>query len=81
MVVEGLAACVRIGAGFVVVLGEPAYYQRLGFAPAADWGMVDEYGGGAAFQAIELRAGAILRVAGLVRYASEFTRVAERFGS
>ncbi|MCK6455296.1 MAG: N-acetyltransferase [Phycisphaerae bacterium] len=75
LIVEGLAACARIGAGFVVVLGEPAYYKRFGFAPAADWHMVDEYGGHAAFQAIELRAGAIPRGAGLVRYAPEFALV------
>ena len=69
---EGLAACERTGAGFVVVLGEPHYYQRFGFMPASRWGLGDEYGGEDAFQALELRPGAIPRAAGLVRYAPEF---------
>lgn len=77
LIVEGLAACGRNGAGFVVLLGDPAYYRRFGFATAADWGLRDEYGGGPAFQAIELRAGAIPRGAGLVRYAAEFAIGAE----
>ena len=41
----GLAAAERLGTGFVVVLGEPAYYGRFGFRPAAEWGLRDEYGG------------------------------------
>ena len=68
----GLKAAERIRTGFVVVLGEPAYYSRFGFRPAADWGLLDEYGGGPAFQAIELRPGALASTSGLVRYAPEF---------
>src|SRR2546426_538557 len=41
---EGLAACQQSGFGFVVVLGEPGYYGRFGFAPASRWGLSDEYG-------------------------------------
>ena len=70
LVREGLAACARIGARFVVVLGDPAYYSRFGFAPAGRWGLSGEYGGGDAFQALELVPGAI--GPGLVRYAPEF---------
>ena len=66
----GLAACARLGARFVVVLGDPAYYGRFGFAPAHRWGLRGEYGGGDAFQALELVPGAIR--AGLIRYAPEF---------
>jgi putative acetyltransferase len=72
LVREGLADCVRAGYGFVVVLGSPAYYGRFGFAPASRWGLADEYQGGAAFQALELRPGAIPAGARLVRYAPEF---------
>ncbi len=72
LISEGLAECARIGVGFVVVLGEPAYYGRFGFMPAAGWGLFDEYNGGAAFQAVEPRPGAIPLRAGLVRYAPEF---------
>lgn len=72
MVRGGLDASRRAGFGFVVVLGEPAYYARFGFAAASGWGLLDEYGGGAAFQALELRPGAIPRGAGPVRYGAEF---------
>ena len=72
LVTEGLAAAERAGAGFVVVLGDPDYYGRFGFNPAGDWGLSDEYGGGPAFQVLELRPGAVPRGAGLVRYAPEF---------
>lgn len=66
----GLSRCE--GWGFVVVLGDPAYYRRFGFEPAARWKLRDEYGGGDASQAMELRAGAIPDGGGLVRYAPEF---------
>lgn len=72
---EGLAHCEARGASFAVVLGEPAYYRRFGFAPARQWGLQDEYGGGDAFQALEFRADAIPRDAGLVAYAPEFATV------
>jgi putative acetyltransferase len=74
---EGLAICERSGAGFVVVLGDPDYYRRFGFRPAADFGLHDEYGGGDAFQALELRPGAIPPAGGLVQYAPEFAAVGE----
>ena len=67
---EGLAGCARLGARCVVVLGDPAYYGRFGFAPAKRWGLTCEYGGDDAFQALELVPGAIS--AGLIRYAPEF---------
>ena len=73
---ESLHACQRAGFSFVVVLGEPSYYERFGFQPASAWGLVDEYGGGGAFQALELEPDAIPRGAGLVRYAPEFAAVA-----
>ena len=40
LVVEGLAAIARSGAGFVVVLGDPRYYGRFGFGPAAPVGRI-----------------------------------------
>ena len=66
----GLAACAELGARIVVVLGDPAYYGRFGFAPASRWGLIGEYGGGDAFQALELDPGALR--AGLIQYAPEF---------
>jgi putative acetyltransferase len=69
---DGLRACAEIGCRFVVVLGEPRYYGRFGFQPASRWGLRDEYGGGDAFQALELQAGALGGAVTLVRYAPEF---------
>jgi len=75
LVRAGLEACRAAGFGWAVVMGEPAYYSRFGFRPAAKFGLADEYGGGPAFQAIELVPGALPRGAGLVRYAPEFAVV------
>lgn len=72
---EGLDACRKAGATFVVVLGDPAYYGRFGFVPASRWGLHDEFGGGNAFMAIELRPGSIPTGGGLVQYAPEFRSV------
>jgi len=71
----GFGRCLAEGCGWVVVLGDPAYYRRFGFRPAAELGLCDEYGGGAAFQVLELVEGAAPRSAGLVRYGQEFASV------
>ncbi|MGC4003509.1 MAG: N-acetyltransferase [Pirellulales bacterium] len=71
----GVEACRARGADFVVVLGEPEYYQRFGFQAAPRFGLRDEYGGGDAFQVMELRTGGIPRDAGLVRYAPQFAEL------
>jgi putative acetyltransferase len=75
LVRAGLEACHAAGFGWAVVLGEPAYYSRFGFRPATECGLADEYGGGPAFQAIELVPGALPVGAGLVRYDPEFAAV------
>lgn len=72
LVDAGLIACRSLGLGWVVVLGDPSYYARFGFRPARAFGLSDEYGGGDAFQALELIPGALPKDAGLVRYAPEF---------
>jgi putative acetyltransferase len=72
LVRAGLDACREAGFGWVVVLGEPEYYGRFGFRPASEFGLSDEYGGGGAFQALELVHGSLPSAAGLVRYAPEF---------
>jgi putative acetyltransferase len=69
---QGLVSAEQAGFQFVVVLGEPTYYARFGFAPASRWGLRDEYGGGEAFQALEFRPAALPAGGGLVRYAPEF---------
>lgn len=76
LVREGLARCRAQGWDGVVLLGDPAYYGRFGFVPAGDYGLTNPYGGGPAFQAVELRRGALERVAGVVRFAPEFDEFA-----
>lgn len=72
----GLEACRVAGFGWAVVLGDPAYYARFGFHPAPDYGLSDEYGGGPAFQVMELQPGTLPVGAGLIRYAPEFAAFA-----
>lgn len=76
LVRDGLEAGLRLDRGFVVVLGDPNYYARCGFVPASRWGLRDAFGGGEAFQALELRHGAIPAGGGLASYAPEFAAVA-----
>jgi len=45
---------------------------RFGFRAASEFGLFDEYRGGAAFQILELVRGALPVGGGLVRYAREF---------
>lgn len=59
-------------ADYIVVLGDPAYYERFGFRPASLYGYSDTFGGGDAFQILELRPGGLPSQPGLVRYAPEF---------
>jgi putative acetyltransferase len=72
----GLDGCRAARFGWAVVLGEPEYYGRFGFRPAAEFGLSDEYGGGPAFQALELTPGSLPCGTGLVRYAPEFAMFA-----
>ena len=72
----GLDACRSAGWPWAVVLGNPAYYSRFGFGAATEFGLSDEYGGGPAFQAMELTPGGVPTGTGLVRYAPEFAAFA-----
>lgn len=72
LVRAGLAACSAVACGWVVVLGDPGFYARFGFAPAAGFGLCDQYGGSLSFQALELAEGALPSGAGLVCYGPEF---------
>lgn len=72
---SGLEECRVRGAAFVVVLGEPEFYSRFGFAAASRFGLSNEYGVDEPFQAMELRSGALEGVRGLVRYHAEFAKL------
>jgi putative acetyltransferase len=70
----GLEECRRDGYSAVVLLGHPEYYPRFGFAPANTFGLTCEFPSPPeAFMAIELEAGALAGIAGVVRYRPEFS--------
>lgn len=76
LVEQGVEACVERGESLLFVLGHPAYYPRFGFQPARPaglacmWDVPDD-----TFMVLELEPGAIGRMTGIVRYASEFMDV------
>lgn len=80
LVRAGLDACPARGFQAVFVLGDPAYYARFGFTPAAAAGL--HYGSGAesealaaAFQVLELAAGVLSGCRGRVRYLDAFAKL------
>ena len=69
----GLDACRTNGYEAAVVLGHPEYYPRFGFVPAHTFGLTCEFPSAPeAFMAMELEAGALGGIHGLVRYRPEF---------
>ncbi len=72
LITAGIAACGQARSAFIVVLGEPAFYERFGFQPASKFGLSSQYDAGDAFMALELVPGSLSRCAGLVRYGREF---------
>jgi putative acetyltransferase len=68
---EGLRLCKELQHDYVVVLGDPNYYQRFGFQKASDFGIQNEYGVDDEFMMIQFSTGSELQ--GLVRYALEFS--------
>jgi putative acetyltransferase len=57
----------------VVVLGHPSYYPRFGFVPASSFGLRWEKDApDEAFMALELSAGALAGIRGVVRFRPEF---------
>jgi putative acetyltransferase len=69
---DGLAICRDNGYDAVVVLGDPDYYTRFGFAKASRRHLKNEYGVDAEFMVLELRSGGLEGVRGLVQYGPEF---------
>ena len=74
LVREGLAACAARGTGFVVVLGDPAYYGRFGFTRAADSGLGNEYGVRDEFMVLALRPDGLPPPGSVVRYSPQFAQ-------
>ena len=62
----------------IVVLGNPSYYSRFGFIPAARWGLRYEIDASqASFLALELSPGKLSGTTGVVHYRPEFIRSAD----
>jgi putative acetyltransferase len=70
LVKAGIRACTARGLAAIIVVGDPAFYQRFGFSAETARGLISPYPG-AAFMALELKPGA-LRAKGTVRYAAAF---------
>ena len=72
LVEAGLRACAGLGAGLVFVLGHPAYYPRLGFAPALPRFLYQSAERSRAFFVHELVPGAAEGLSGRVTYHRAF---------
>jgi putative acetyltransferase len=73
LVHAGLRECSRTGYTAVVLVGHPDFYPRFGFSPAAARGLRCEFQvPDDVFMVLELKAGALAGVSGLVRYPPEF---------
>lgn len=75
LVREGLRACAERPCGGVLVLGDPAFYQRFGFRPSAEWGLRCQFDAPAeAFMLMELHPHACRAYGGIVSYHPAFDR-------
>jgi putative acetyltransferase len=73
LVRAGLEECRQRGYAAVVLVGHPEYYPRFGFVPAHTKGLECEFPVPQdAFMVLELDAGALAGLAGVVRYRPEF---------
>ncbi len=75
LITRGIEHCRRDGYWFVVVLGEPEYYERFGFRRASLFGLGNEYGVDDPFMVLELRLDGLPEVSGIVRYVKVFSEV------
>jgi putative acetyltransferase len=71
LVKEGLRLCSELGYDYVVLLGNPKYYQRFGFMKASNFDMQNEYGADDAFMLIKLSNRNLQN--GLIQYCTEFS--------
>ena len=73
LVRAGLEECRQRGYAAVIFVGHAEYYPRFGFVPAHTKGLECEFPvPQEAFMALELRAGALTGISGVVRYRPEF---------
>jgi putative acetyltransferase len=73
LVRAGLTSCKQLGCQAVVVLGHADYYPRFGFSPANRYAIRCEYDvPDDVFMVVELEAGVLRGVSGVVRYDEAF---------
>ena len=74
LVREGLEQARALGFGLVLVLGDPAYYTRFGFGPAAAHGITPPYpvDPADAWMVLELQPGVLAEAVGVVGLAEAF---------
>ena len=75
LIEAGVEECRERGAGFIVVLGDPAYYSRFGFETASAFGLGNEYGVNEEFMVLVLGEEVAFAAGTIVRYAAEFGEV------
>ena len=76
LVRAGLKQCQILGYKIVIVLGHPNFYSRFGFVPAIGKGMRSPFSvPDETFMVLELVAGALTGISGMVKYSSPFNRV------
>ena len=59
---------------FVVVLGYPGFYTRLGFQKASNFGLKNDYGVDEEFMVIELVSDCLRTITGTVKFCEEFAK-------
>ncbi len=72
LIAQGLKECQQSGYDLVLVLGHPGFYTRFGFTNAKACGLANEYGADDAFMVMELWAGALRGIKGMIKYQPEF---------
>jgi putative acetyltransferase len=72
LVRAGVDIAREAGYSFIVVLGDPGFYQRFGFQTAGARGLRNEYGALDLFMVLELKPGSLAQRGVLAKYAPEF---------
>ena len=72
LVRAGIEACSQLGAAWIIVLGDPAFYSRFGFEAASRYAITGEFGGGDAFQMLILDANQLPPAGRSACYSPEF---------
>ena len=72
LVAAGLYVCRELGHRIAVVLGHPKFYPRFGFSADLASPLINPFGGGEAWMALELLTGALCGIEGKVEYPAPF---------